>query len=55
MAQLEGSGRGSLGSYNADGYAALKDSISDLSKMDTTAWLAQLAQKNKLIGTFSDI
>ena len=50
MAQLEGSGRGSLASYNTKGFAALQDCIGDLSKMDCNAWLRQLAQKDKLIG-----
>ena len=53
MAQLEGSGRGSLASYNAPGYEALRDSISDLSTMDCNAWLKQLAQRDRMIGAFS--
>lgn len=50
MAQLEGSGRGRLGSYNPKGFAALDDCITDLSKMEPTAWLRKLAEKDPMIG-----
>jgi len=50
MAQLEGSGRGSLASYNSEGYTALLESLPDLSKMGCEEWLTQLSQRNNLIG-----
>jgi len=50
LAQLEGSGRGSLASYNA---AAYKDLISFLEAnpvRDSEAWLSELLKKNEMLG-----
>lgn len=50
MAQLEGSGRGGLASYNAEGYKALEDAIGHLGKMSPRDWIAKLMERNKMIG-----
>lgn len=50
MAQLEGSGRGGLASYNATGYKDLEDSLESLIVMDTRQWISELMLKNNMIG-----
>ncbi|GMH45636.1 hypothetical protein BSKO_13593 [Bryopsis sp. KO-2023] len=49
MAQLEGSGRGALASYDAKGYSDLENAIPDLNSMDCDKWIAKLMKKNKMM------
>lgn len=51
MAQLEGSGRGGLASYNSEGYKDLENTIGRLGEMNARDWIATLMEKNKMIGT----
>jgi hypothetical protein len=50
LAQLEGSGRGALGAYNATQHAVLSAQLSDVSLRDADAWLADLMRKDKGTG-----
>lgn len=46
LAQLEGSGRGSLGSFNANQYQLLTDHLANMSTSDPEAWLRSLLAKD---------
>ncbi|GAB4822767.1 hypothetical protein N2152v2_009813 [Parachlorella kessleri] len=50
LAQLEGSGRGSLASYNAQGYQDLMDFLQKNPIKDGDEWLAKLMTHNQLLG-----
>ena len=50
MAQLEGSGRGGLGSYNADAYQDLSTFLQEQPMRDGDAWLELLLKKNEMLG-----
>ena len=50
LAQLEGSGRGSLASYNAESYGALTAMLQDEPMRDGDAWVEKLLQKNEMLG-----
>lgn len=50
LAQLEGSGRGSLGSYNADSYEALTTMLHEEPMKDGDAWVEKLLQRNEMLG-----
>lgn len=50
MAQLEGSGRGALGSYNAEYYQVLADQLEAMPMKNGDEWLASLMLKNQLLG-----
>lgn len=49
LAQLEGSGRGALGSYNAEAYQALADALQQGVK-DGDQWVAALMRRNNSVG-----
>ena len=49
-AQLGGSGRDSLGSYNAKGSQDLQDLLDEMPLKDGDAWIAALMRKNELLG-----
>ncbi|KAK9909294.1 hypothetical protein WJX75_000097 [Coccomyxa subellipsoidea] len=49
MAQLEGSGRGGLGSYNADAYQDLSTFLQEQPMRDGDAWLELLLKKNEML------
>lgn len=50
MAQLEGSGRGSLGAYDASGYEDLAFMLHNEPMKDGDVWLLKLMQKNYNVG-----
>jgi hypothetical protein len=50
LAQLEGSGRGSLGSYNADSYEGLTTMLHEEPMKDGDAWVEKLLQRNEMLG-----
>ncbi len=50
LAQLEGSGRGSLASYNAEAYDALTTMLQDEPMRDGDAWLEKLLTRNEMLG-----
>lgn len=50
IAQLEGSGRGKAGAYNAKQYDDLSTFLNDNPIRDGDAWLAQLMRKNSSVG-----
>ena len=51
LAQLEGSGRGSLASYNPRSYEDLITFIEQNPLMDGDEWLKLLLRKNEMLGT----
>lgn len=51
LAQLEGSGRGSLGSFNAPQYEAISKCLLEHPMKDGDEWLKQLAKQDKLAAT----
>ena len=50
LAQLEGSGRGSLASYNAESYDALTAMLHEEPMRDGDAWVEKLLHKNEMLG-----
>jgi hypothetical protein len=50
LAQLEGSGRGALASYNKEQYQVLFSHLQETSLSDSHAWLEQLMRKDKALG-----
>lgn len=50
LAQLEGSGRGALGSYNAKASQALTEHLTDVPLKDADAWLESLMRKDEMLG-----
>jgi len=50
LAQLEGSGRGSLASYNAAAYKDLSSFLEANPVRDSEAWLSELLRKNEMLG-----
>ena len=50
LAQMEGSGRGSLGAYNAQGYDDLSSFLADQPMRSGDAWLEALLKKNEMLG-----
>lgn len=50
LAQLEGSGRGSLASYNSRSYEDLVGLIEEHPMTDGDAWLKLLLAKNEMLG-----
>ena len=50
MAQLEGSGRGGLGSYNTGAYQDLTEFLHAYPMRDGDAWLELLLKKNEMLG-----
>ena len=50
LAQLEGSGRGSLASYNAAAYKDLTSFLEANPVRDSEAWLSELLKKNEMLG-----
>ena len=51
LAQLEGSGRGSLASYNVESYDALTAMLHEEPMRDGDAWVEKLFESNKMLGT----
>lgn len=51
LAQLVGSGRGALGSYNAEASDALMKHLQDVPIKDGDAWIQMLMSKNEMLGT----
>lgn len=51
QAQLGGSGRSNLGSYNAKGSEDLQSLLEEMPLKDGDAWIAALMRKNELLGT----
>lgn len=49
LAQLEGSGRGALGSYNATAYADLHSFLTDVPLKNGDEWLGQLMTRNSML------
>ena len=50
LAQLEGSGRGAIGSYNAEAYQDLTDFLHTQNMENPTDWLALLLRRNEMLG-----
>ncbi len=50
LAQLEGSGRGGLGSYNTGAYEDLSNFLQEHPMRDGDAWLELLLKKNEMLG-----
>ena len=50
LAQLEGSGRGSLASYNTAAYSDLTKFMEANPLRDSEAWLSELLRKNEMLG-----
>ena len=50
LAQLEGSGRGNLASYNASAYQDLTSFLEANPLRDSEAWLGALLKKNEMLG-----
>lgn len=50
MAQLEGSGRGGLGSYNTEAFQDLTLFLQEHPMRDGDAWLELLLKKNEMLG-----
>ncbi len=50
LAQLEGSGRGSLASYNAESYDALTKMLHEEPMRDGDVWVEKLLQQNEMLG-----
>ena len=50
LSQLEGSGRGSLGAYNAGSWQDLHDHLHNVPMKDGEKWLAELCAKNEMLG-----
>ena len=50
LAQLEGSGRGALGSYNEGGYRTLMQQLEEVPMRDGDAWLEALMNKDRMLG-----
>lgn len=50
QAQLGGSGREALGSYNAKGSTDLQTLLEEMPLKDGDAWIAALMRKNELLG-----
>lgn len=53
LSQLSGSGRGEIGSYNTEQYAALKELLEQKPMKDGDEWLSVMMRKNKMLGAFS--
>lgn len=49
MAQLEGSGRGALGSYNSSAYEELTSFLAEEPLRDGDAWVAKLMRRNGML------
>ena len=54
LAQLEGSGRGALGSYNSEAYVQLSDFLESEPLKDGDAWVARLMRCNSMLGERRD-
>ena len=52
LSQLSGSGRGEIGSYNTEQYAALKELLEEKPMKDGDEWLSVMMRKNKMLGAF---
>ena len=50
LAQMEGAGRGQIGSYNASGYATLTKFIETHPLRNGDEWLANLMQEDEMLG-----
>lgn len=50
LAQMEGSGRGALGAYNAQGYTDLSSFLAESPMRDGDAWLEALLKRNEMLG-----
>lgn len=50
LAQLEGSGRGTLGAYNAEAYETLHSFLTDVPIKNGDTWLSQLTARNSMLG-----
>lgn len=50
LAQLEGSGRSSLGSYDAQASKDLHDLLDEMPLKDGDAWILALLEKNNMLG-----
>ena len=51
MSQLSGGGRGDIGSYNAEQYAALMTLLEEKPMKDGDEWLSTMMRRNKMLGT----
>ena len=54
LSQLAGRGRGDIGSYNAEQYAALMELLEEKPMKDGDEWLSTMMRKNKMLGVFAD-
>ncbi|KAK3253966.1 hypothetical protein CYMTET_36804 [Cymbomonas tetramitiformis] len=54
LAQLEGSGRGALGAYDAESYEVLSNFLLDNPIQDCDKWCSELMNKNSKIGKFAE-
>jgi hypothetical protein len=50
LAQLEGSGRGALGAYDARAHGELTEALRAVPFKDGDAWLGELIKTNRLLG-----
>jgi hypothetical protein len=50
LAQLEGSGRGALGSYNSDQFQLLRDLLEAVPFKDGDEWLEHLLKQDRMLG-----
>lgn len=55
LSQLSGSGRGEIGSYNTEQYAALKTLLEEKPMKDGDEWLSVMMRKNKMLGKLTAI
>ena len=53
LAQLEGSGRGGLGSYNAKAHEDLLSLLDEVPVKDGNAWIETLMHRNEMLGKLS--
>ena len=53
LAQLEGSGRGGLGSYNAKAHEDLLSLLDEVPVKDGDAWIETLMHRNEMLGKLS--
>lgn len=55
LSQLAGRGRGDIGSYNSEHYAALMGLLEEKPMKDGDEWLSTMMRKNKMLGAVADI
>lgn len=55
LSQLSGSGRGDIGSYNTEQYAALKTLLEEKHMRDGDEWLSVMMRRNKMLGKLTAV